>query len=67
MAETIGTISAVIAILEGTIKASSAIYELVKTIKDTPPEIMALQHVIEGFQTIVENLGAALTSAVWAR
>lgn len=34
-----------------------------QTIKDAPPEISALQRDIEGFQTLVENLGAALKSA----
>lgn len=61
MAETLGTISAVSAM--GTLKASSAIYELVQTIKDAPPEIRALQRDIEGFRTLVENLNTALESA----
>lgn len=63
MAETLGTISAVIAIVDGTLKASSVMDELVQTIKDAPQETSALQRDIEGVQTLVENPWCSFKSA----
>ncbi|KAJ5734757.1 hypothetical protein N7533_013160 [Penicillium manginii] len=62
MTEIVGTISAVIAIVEASLVVSSKTYELIQLIKNAPPEIMALQHDIKAFQTLVHNLDAALRS-----
>ncbi|KAJ6007268.1 hypothetical protein N7540_011244 [Penicillium herquei] len=60
MAEVLGTISAVIAIAETSLKASSALHELFTTIKDAPREIMALDRDISVFKSLVISLQAAL-------
>ena len=60
--EVLGTVSAVIAIAEASLKASSALHELFTTMKDAPREIMILDRDISAFKSLVINLQAALKS-----
>lgn len=62
MAEVLGTVSAVLAIAETSLKASSALHNLFTTIKDAPREIIVLDRDISVFNSLVISLQAALNS-----
>ena len=62
MTEILGTVSAVLTIAEVSIKASSGLYELFKSIEDAPEEVMVLGRDVKSFEIIVRNLTVSLNS-----
>ena len=62
MTEILGTVSAVLTIAEVSIKASSGLYELFKSIEDAPEEVMVLGRDVKSFEMIVRNLTVSLNS-----
>lgn len=62
MTEIVGTVSAVLTMAEVSIKASSELYDLFRSIKDAPQEVMVLGRDVKSFEMIVKNLTASLSS-----
>lgn len=62
MTEVLGAVSAVLAIAELSVKASSELYELFRSIKDAPQEVMVLGRDVKNFEMIVKNLKVSLSS-----
>lgn len=56
MTEILGTVSAVLKIVEVSVKTSSQLYELFRSIKDAPQEVIVLGRDVKSFEMIVRNL-----------
>jgi ankyrin repeat protein len=63
MAEAIGTISAILTVVETSVSTSLKLYHFFTTIRDAPRETMSISRDVRNFNTLVQNLRAALTSA----
>ena len=62
MTELLGAISGILTIAEVSVKSSSELYELFRSIRDAPQEVMVLGRDVKSFEMIVKNLAVSLSS-----
>lgn len=62
MAETVGTVSAILSMAQVSVKASIELYHFFTTIRDAPQEIISISRDTKNFHTLVKNLETALQS-----